>query len=181
MTNFNVAISVVTLFVLLVKMISFIMKIWFPIIALVINAGMVGLWTVSVYGQMGPDYVDPLRPSPIAWYIRKSCDIARPYGVERSCNLAKGTFAVSVYMLFLYTVNLGLAIWAMVPNKTLEEEDSDDEESSPTTKERKNWEMQDMPNMPATPASPRGVPFTPRTMAFRTLDGQQKKVGPQYA
>ena len=44
------------------------------------------------------------------------------------------------------------------------EEENDDTESRDQVKDE-NWEMHNM----RTPASPR-VPFTPRTMAFRTLD-----------
>ncbi len=62
----------------------------------------------------------------------------------------------------LYLFNLGLAIWAMLPNPNLDIEDSDDEEDRV---EGKQLEMQPTPPR-ATPA----VPFTPRTQAFHTLD-----------
>jgi hypothetical protein len=101
LTNFNVAVSVVVLFFLLVKMICFIMKVWYPLLATFVNSGLVAIWAVSVYGQMGPDYADARYPSPMAWYIRQGCGIAEPYGngTVRLCMMAKGTFAVSVYML----------------------------------------------------------------------------------
>ena len=75
------------------------MKGWFPIVATVVNLAMVGLWTASVYGQAGPDHADPRHPSSVAWYIRMGCDIAKPYDAVKLCQLAKGTFAVTVYML----------------------------------------------------------------------------------
>ena len=75
------------------------MKVWFPIVATVINFAMVALWTTSVYGQIGPDFADERYPSPVAWYIRMGCDIAKPYNAVSLCRLAKGTLAVSVYML----------------------------------------------------------------------------------
>jgi hypothetical protein len=166
----------VTLFVLLVKMICNIMKVYWPLWGLLINIGMTALWTVSVYGQMGPDYADPRYPSPIAWYIAKSCDYAKPYRTEKSCAIAKGSFAVSVYMLALYAANLGLAIWAMIPNKKLDEMVDSDDEDSPVAKEGKNWEMQSM----KSPATPRTMPYTPRTMAFQTLD-RKLPLRTQYA
>jgi hypothetical protein len=98
LTSFNVAISIVALFLLLLKLVTFIMKVWYPIAACVINSGLVAIWAVSVYGQMGPDYADPRYPSPIAWYISKSCNYA-PDSLVKSCMLAKGTFAVTVAML----------------------------------------------------------------------------------
>lgn len=142
------------------------MHVWFPIVAFFINMSMTVLWTVSVYGQMGPDYADPRYPSPIAWYIPKSCDYAIPYGAVKSCQLAKGTFAVSVFMLFLYTVNFGLAIWAMWPHQRNDVKD-DDEESTVAGKEARPSEIQ---NINSVPATPRNQPYTPRTMAFQTLD-----------
>jgi hypothetical protein len=166
LTNFNVAISVVTLFVLLVKMIAYIMRFWWPIVGLLVNIGMVAVWTVSVYGQMGPDYADPRYPSPIAWYIAKSCSYAEASGLTKSCQLAKGTFAVSVYMLFVYTVNLAIAIWAMWPREGADavDDDGDDDEKMSVGKEVKL----EMRSIPMTPG--RSVPYTPRTQAFHTLD-----------
>ncbi|KAK1764824.1 hypothetical protein QBC33DRAFT_185116 [Phialemonium atrogriseum] len=164
LTDFNVAISIISLFTLLTKMIMFIMKVWFPIIGLLQSFAMVGLYTASVYGQAGPDYADSRYPSPSPWYIRLSCDVAKPYNATKQCMMAKGTFAVTIFMLSVYLGNLGLAIWSMLPNKQQAEGDDDDEASSsgsPITD--KQWEMQ-----PVTPRT--GLPFTPRTQAFHTLD-----------
>jgi hypothetical protein len=99
LTNFNVAISIVSLFVLLGKLIMTIMKVYFPILGLVLSMSLTGLYAVSVYGQMGPDYLDPEHPSSIAWYIRYSCSIADKYKVGKHCAMAKGTFALTVFMM----------------------------------------------------------------------------------
>lgn len=88
-----------SLFVLLAKMILFIMKVWFPIVGVAANTGLVAIFAVSVYGQMGPDYADPRYPSAIAWYIRKDCSYARYLGADKSCQLAKGSFAITTFML----------------------------------------------------------------------------------
>ena len=101
MTNFNVAIAVVNLFVLLVKMISLIMNVCYPIVTLFVNTGLVALWAASVGGQAGPDYADPQRPSPVPWYLSKSCKYAKPWKMLGSCYMAKGTFAITVLMLYL--------------------------------------------------------------------------------
>ncbi|CAI0650632.1 unnamed protein product [Colletotrichum noveboracense] len=173
LTDFNVALSVITLFLLLTKLVFFIMKFWFPLLAVGINVAMVAMYTVSVYGQMGPDHADSRYPSNVAWYISKSCSYAAPYRAEKSCMLAKGTFAVTVYMLFLFLCSLGIAVYVCLPNK-FDKEGAEDEEaagsdgSSPVDpKEAREWEMRDMQKGPATP---RMVPYTPRTMAFHTLD-----------
>lgn len=98
-TNFNVAISVLSLFVLVVKMTACVMHIWYPLLALLFNVGMTALYTTSTYGQMGPDYADPNHPSPIAWYIAKPCTVAANQEIQKYCRMAKGTFAATVYML----------------------------------------------------------------------------------
>ncbi|TDZ33839.1 hypothetical protein C8035_v009227 [Colletotrichum spinosum] len=177
LTDFNVALSVISLFILLTKLVAFIMKFWFPLLAAVLNTCMVAMYTVSVYGQMGPDHADPRYPSSVAWYIRKSCDLAAPFKASSSCKLAKGTFAATVYMLALNVASLAIAVYVCLPNK-FDKMDDDDEEggggagsdgSSPVedySKERGVWELRDMKG----PGTPRVVPYTPRTMAFHTLD-----------
>ena len=101
LTNFNVAISIVSLFTLLGKMIMTIMKVYYPILGLVVSIALTGLYAVSTYGQMGPDYLDPRYPSTIPWFIKNSCDVAKPYGrsAVNNCMMAKGTLAATIFML----------------------------------------------------------------------------------
>ncbi|KJZ71552.1 hypothetical protein HIM_09090 [Hirsutella minnesotensis 3608] len=169
LTNFNVAISIISLFFLLTKLIAFIMRVWYPIVAVIVNTALIALYTVSVYGQIGPDYADHHHPSPAAWYFRQGCGIAKPYGKYRSCQIAQGSLAITLLMLVLYLVNLGFAVHAMLPNKeneVIEEEDRDSTASY--SKERTTWELNDMSPQGGTNASP----YTPRTQAFHILDRQ---------
>lgn len=170
LTNFNVAISVVSLFALLVKCIAYIMSVWFPLLALFVNTVLTALYAASIYGQAGPDYLDPDRPSSVAWYIAKPCSVAANQSVQNSCKMAKGTFAATVIMLVVCLVNFGLTVWALLPNERDKQEnpaDSDDE-SSPTALKGKgpSWEMHGIPRTPRTAT----LPYTPRTMAFNTLE-----------
>lgn len=169
-TNFNVAISIISLFFLLGKLTAFIMRVWYPIFATFINVSMVALYTVCVYGTIGPDYTDLRYPAPAAWYYRIGCDIARPYGKYKSCMIARYSLVIGVYMLAIYLCNLGFSIYAMLPNKINDvSDDDDDDEDGSTTSEPKGgvWEMHNM----KTP-SIRAMPYTPRTQAFHTLDRQ---------
>ncbi|KAL0935405.1 uncharacterized protein CTRU02_209996 [Colletotrichum truncatum] len=172
LTDFNVALSVITLFLLLTKLVCFIMKFWFPLLAVIINVCMVAMYTVSVYGQMGPDHADPRYPSSIAWYISKPCSLGRPFKAEKSCQLAKGTFAATVYMLAIFIASLGIAVYVCLPNKWDKMDDEEegaagsDSNSSPVDPKEREWELHNMKG----PATPRVVPYTPRTMAFHTLD-----------
>ena len=197
LTDFNVAISVLSLFVLLAKMIALIMHVFFPIFGLIMSVAMVALYTVSVYGQCGPDYADKRYPSPVAWYIAKSCQYAATNNAVGDCLMAKGSFASTVLMLTVYLTNLGFAIWAMLPNKALDiANDMDSDDDVPSTSHDKQWEMQELQGMglgvqgqgmrspglrssqfggggvlvSGATASNMASPFTPRTQAFHTLD-----------
>lgn len=99
LTDFNVAISVISLFFLLSKLISHIMKLWYPIVAVFINSALVALYTVSTYGQIGPDYADARYPSPAAWYFRQGCGLAQRYGKYRACQVAQGSLFITLFML----------------------------------------------------------------------------------
>jgi hypothetical protein len=101
LTTYNVAISVLCTFILLVKATMFVLHIWWPLLSTVVNAVIVVLWAVSIAGQAGPDHSDPEHPSKVAWYISKSCDYAIPAGKQHYCLMAKGTFAVTVFMLYV--------------------------------------------------------------------------------
>jgi hypothetical protein len=99
LTDYNVAISVVSLFILLAKMIATIMKVYYPIFGTIISLCLTALYAVSVYGQAGPDYADPRYPSPAPWHLRIGCKLAEPYNVVKTCRMVQGTLGVTVFML----------------------------------------------------------------------------------
>lgn len=170
-TDFNVAISVLSLFMLMSKLTAYIMKVWFPVLATFINLGMSCVYIVSVYGLIGPDMVDKRYPAHVAWWWRKGCGLAKPYGSYQHCKIAQGSLFVSLYLMIIYLLNLGFAAYCMWPNKINDEIDEDDDDESETHSEPKNgqrWEMQSM----KSPMSFRQAPYTPRTQAFHTLDRQ---------
>lgn len=149
----------------------FVMHCWYPIMSVIVNVIIVALWAVSVYGQAGPDKSDPKHPSSVPWYITKSCDYARPSGNYNYCQQAKGAFAVTVFMLFLFVFNLILGIWSAIPTasqKASRKMDVDDlQDDSPTSESSdRRWEMSTVPRTPNAAKQP----FTPRTLAFNTLD-----------
>ncbi|KND91420.1 hypothetical protein TOPH_04004 [Tolypocladium ophioglossoides CBS 100239] len=171
LTNFNVAISIISLFFLLAKLIAFIMKMYYPIFAVFINVALIALYSVSVYGQVGPDYADPRYPASAAWYFRQGCGLAQKYGKFKSCQIAQASLGVTLLMLVFYLVNLGFAIYARWPNQENHlayEDDQNSTTSDPKERSMSTWEMQSM----KSPVSANAVPFTPRTQAFHTLDRQ---------
>jgi hypothetical protein len=179
LTDLNVAISVISLFFLLAKLIGYIMKIWFPIVGSIASFALMALYAVSTYGQIGPDYTDERYPAPAAWYFRYGCDLAKPHGAYRSCQIAQASLGMTFYMLSIYLINLGLALWAMWPNPENDvTEDDEDNDSDTGRAEFKDWEMQNMKTPNAT-----AMPFTPRTHAFHTLNRElplRQPSGPRY-
>lgn len=169
-TDFNVAISVLSLFMLMSKLTAFIMKVWYPVFATFINVGMTALYTVSVYGLIGPDTIDSRYPAHVAWYWRKGCGPAKAYGSYQHCMIARGSLGISIWMMLVYLCNLGFSAYAMWPNKANDVIKEDEDDYSPSGAEPKthNWEMQSM----KSPMGYRHQPYTPRTQAFHTLDRQ---------
>jgi hypothetical protein len=98
LTQFNVAIAVLSTFILIVKVPMFVLQVWYPILGTFTNLALAALYITSIYGQSGPDKTDMRFPSSSAWYITKSCSYARPSGNEHNCMMAKGAFAVTCVM-----------------------------------------------------------------------------------
>lgn len=178
-TDFNVIVSVLSVFVLLVKLIMFVMHVWFPALSVIANSIIIALWSFSIYGQAGPDHSDPKHPMPVAWYVAKSCKFASASGDYGYCMQAKGAFAVSCLLLIVFVFNLGLGVWSMIPSKEELKARREEREDlaaympkglgvSPVTtySGEKGWEMG-----PVSQSSMK-QPFTPRTVAFHTLDRQ---------
>jgi len=176
LTSFNVAISVLSTFVLLVKAVMFALHIWYPLLGAITNTVITVLWIVSMVGQMGPDHSDKRYPSNIAWYVRKSCSFATPSGNHGYCLQAKAAFAVTVLMMVVFLTNLILAIWSLIPtaaDRAANRLDLDDMQYGKSSKHspvsdnnsERDWEMKARCKTQATP-------YTPRTLAFNTLDRQ---------
>lgn len=174
LTDFNVAVSVLSMFVLLVKCSMFILHIWYPILSTLANLPIVILWAVSMYGQMGPDHSDPAHPSNIAWYISKSCTYAHTNSTYGYCLQAKSAFAVTVIMLATFLLNFLLGIYSLIPTASQRAaskmglDDMQSKHSPLSDNSDREWEMKRVLPTQATPATP----YTPRTLAFNTLDRQ---------
>lgn len=185
------------MFIQLLKTVLFVMHVWYPLVSLLTNLGIMALWIVSVYGQAGPDHMDPKHPSNVAWYVRKSCSYAAKDHYTHYCRLAKGSFAVTVLMLYvsplstsflltshraIFLFNVILSIHSMVPNsntRALDQLDYDEfqenngQYTTAFSSMEKGHEMQE--TVMARPAIPE--PYTPRTTAFHTLNGSTGSAG----
>lgn len=98
------------MFILLVKVVLFIMHMWIPLVSLIIDLIVIALWIFSAYGQAGPDHNDPEHPSSVAWYIAKSCSVAEASGNKHNCEMAKGSFASTLFMMYVSPPSLDASI-----------------------------------------------------------------------
>jgi len=173
LTHYNLVIAVLSTFLLLVKAVMFAMHVWYPLLSTILNTGITVVWIVSVYGQAGPDKSDKRYPSNTAWYVSKSCDYAKATNNVGYCRQAKAAFAVSIFLTFIFFINLLLGIWSMIPTAEqkaahkIEVDDMQMDKDSPVSSHSsdKNWELKPVPRI-------QQIPYTPRTLAFNTLDRQ---------
>lgn len=171
-TNYNVAISVLSVFILLCKVIMFITSVFHPLLSLVVHVALVILYAVSIHNQAGPDMSDPAHPQPGApWYITKKCGPPVTPDLIGYCKQAKAAFAVTILMVTLFTTQTILALITLWPNKKFRSASSSrvsDKESGQAP-----WEMMEAPRTPGTAGGLKS-PTTPRTTAFNTLSGNGK-------
>ena len=98
-TKWSFVISILTVFILLVRGIMFITDCLYPIFGALIAAGEAAVWAVAIYNQAAPDTSDPDHPQKGApWYITKSCGPPVNPNLLGYCRQAKANFAVSVLM-----------------------------------------------------------------------------------
>lgn len=88
------------MFILLVKVVMFIMHIFWPIIGVATHGLLVGLWAWSVYAQTYPDNTNPQAQKLSApWYIAKGCGMVTDHQLYGYCQQAQASLAVAVIML----------------------------------------------------------------------------------
>ncbi|KAI9843736.1 MAG: hypothetical protein M1838_002479 [Thelocarpon superellum] len=171
LTNWNLVISVLSMFLLLVKGVMHVMHLFYPWLSLLVHLLLVGLYAVSIAGQAGSDYSDPAHPSPRPWYLTQSCSVAMTPQDEHYCELAKGTFAVTVIMLSIFALHVPLALLSLLPSKRARHARTSSVESDVhMTKFQEDaiYSPNRTPVLPKFPPPPK-VPITPRTQAFNKL------------
>ncbi|KAL8842644.1 MAG: hypothetical protein Q9170_000419 [Blastenia crenularia] len=166
-TNFNVVIAVLALFLLLCKGIMYICHVFQPILSAIIHAALIALYAVSIHAQAASDMSDPDHPQPGApWYIAKSCGAPVKPSLQGYCKQAKGSFAVTVMLCALFLVYLILSLYSLIPSRSSKASIRSDTES-----QQRPWEMTQVPPTPGTTGGLKS-PMTPRTTAFNTLSGK---------
>lgn len=172
-TNFNVIISVLALFLLLCKGIMYICHIFYPLLSAIIHAALIALFAVSAHAQAASDMSDPEHPQPGApWYITKSCGAPVKPKLKGYCQQAKASFAVTIILLALFLFYLALSVYSLIPSRSSKRSTTSDPESQ----EQRPWEMAQVPPTPGTTGGLKS-PMTPRTTAFNTLSGKMGGAG----
>lgn len=99
-TTYNVVISVLSMFILLVKSVMFVVHTFYPLLSVFVHALLVALYAYSVYAQSSSDMSDPAHPQKgAAWYITKNCKVAHDADNIGYCEQAKACFAIAIVML----------------------------------------------------------------------------------
>jgi len=178
-TNYNVVIAVLSMFIMLVKSIMYMLHVFPPILSILVHALLIALYTVSVDYQASSDTTDPDHPqNGPPWYITKSCSVTRNKRLVGYCKQAKASFACTCAMLAVFVIYFGFAAWSCFPSRQQREEYA--EQKRLKAEKWARFESLEDPNtgeamaypMPETPGAQRGLnPMTPRTMAFNTLGG----------
>ncbi|PSK51613.1 hypothetical protein B9Z65_2880 [Elsinoe australis] len=133
-TTFNLVISILSTFLLLVKSVMFVMKTWVPLLSLIMHMILTGLYIFSTYAQLSSDKSDPTRiQDGPPWYITKSCDVVHDRSNYGYCRQAKASLAVAVVMMSILFIQIILAAISVVPSELEKQmrgyydEDSDDD------------------------------------------------------
>lgn len=172
-TDFNVIISVLSIFILLCKGIMYICHIFHPLMSAVIHAALLALFAVSIHAQAASDMSDSDHPQPGApWYITKSCGAPVRPSLRGYCQQAKASFAVAVLLCALFLAYLILSIYSLIPSRSpSSSRKSSNTESEVESGHQRPWEMAQVPPTPGTTGGLKS-PMTPRTTAFHTLSGK---------
>ncbi|KAL8733858.1 MAG: hypothetical protein Q9166_001846 [cf. Caloplaca sp. 2 TL-2023] len=176
-TDFNIIISVLALFLLLCKGIMYICHVFHPLLSTLIHSALIALYAVSIHAQAASDMSDPGHPQPGApWYITKSCSAPVKPSLQGYCKQAKGSFAVTIMLCALFTIYLILSLYSLlapVGSAMRSRKDSTTSEDPEAQDQQRPWEMTQV-QPPPTPGTTGGIksPMTPRTTAFNTLSGK---------
>lgn len=184
LTNYNLVISVLSMFLMLVKSIMYMVNVFPPILSVVVHTVLICLYTASVYYQASSDTSDPQHPqNGPPWYITKSCSVAHDKSNIGYCKQAKASFGATISILGIFLIYFGFAVWSCLPSKAhreevaLERKERDEKYSrleamheEAKAAQAAEFGVGSLP--PETPGLQNGMhPMTPRTTAFNKLGG----------
>ncbi|KAJ5564637.1 hypothetical protein N7513_000879 [Penicillium frequentans] len=192
LTNFNLVIGVLSVFLLIVKIPVHFMHLFFPPLATFVHGGCIVVYAFAARYQAGSDMSDPSQPQPGApWYITKSCSVAYSKSDIGFCNQAKALFALCILIILIYFVEFCFSVRSCFITRKERDQIIETREDKRVEKEFEE-EIMKSPYYPTTPglvprtpgfppqvAQPPGFggqggvyPFTPRHLAFNRLGSE---------
>lgn len=169
-TSFNLVITVLSMFWLLVKTPMFVMNVFYPPLSIIVHIAMLTIYLVSAIYQAGSDMTDKDHPqSGPPWYITKNCNVAKRSNNVGYCKQAKAGFACTIILLVIFTTHIVLAIISCLPNDETRERQQEKRDRIATLEELKSLKSPVYPNFVMTDMGKQ--PITPRTMTFNQLGG----------
>lgn len=100
MTNYNLVLGVLSIFLLIAKIPMHLVRAFYPPLSAIISGSMMILFIVSARYQGGSDTSDPQHPQHgPPWYITKSCSVAAHKSNVGYCMQAKTLFAFSIMIV----------------------------------------------------------------------------------
>lgn len=98
-TNYNLVIGVLSVFLLITKFPMMILKLFYPPICVAVNGCCFALYIVAARFQAGSDMSDPQHPQPgPPWYITKNCHVAAHKSNIGFCQQAKALFLICIFV-----------------------------------------------------------------------------------
>ncbi|KAL4811265.1 hypothetical protein BDV18DRAFT_155872 [Aspergillus unguis] len=160
-TNWNLVISILSVFILITKFPLHILNILYPCAHAVVQIGLIIIYCISAAWQAGKDTTDPKHPQNGApWYITKNCNVAHESSNVTYCHQAKALFAFTILIIVLYTVELGIAIWNCFMTEEERLERDEEREEKETMKAYEDMILKSPTMIPMTPSA---IPMTPGT------------------
>ncbi|QVM10835.1 hypothetical protein D8B26_005487 [Coccidioides posadasii str. Silveira] len=169
-TSFNLVISVLSMFFLLVKTPMFVLHVFYPPLSVLVHTILIVLYCVSAAWQGGKDTSDPehLQSGP-PWYITKNCNVASHRNNIGYCKQAKSGFACTIILIVIFLAQFVLAVISCLPTEETRARQREKREKLETLEELKSLKSPCYPNFYQ---GENGLqPITPRTMAFNQLGG----------
>ena len=99
-TDWNVVICVLSMFILLAKVVVYITQTFPPFFSALIHCVLTIFYIVSITQQAAPDYSDPEFPSTVPWYLTRGCGAPVDPKLQSACQQAKASFAVTCCMSY---------------------------------------------------------------------------------
>ncbi|KAL4961483.1 uncharacterized protein BDV14DRAFT_122691 [Aspergillus stella-maris] len=163
-TNWNLVISILSVFIFITKVPLHMLRLLFPIGHAIVQVGLIIVYCVSAAWQAGPDTTDPDHPqSGAPWYITKNCNVAHESGNVTYCQQAKALFAFTILIIVLYTVELGISIQNCFITKEEKAERDEQREEKETMKAYEDMILKSPTMIPMTPSA---IPMTPGTATY---------------